>query len=71
MTNQFVTFSYVNYRGEVSERKVWPIRIFFGSNKWHSEEQWLMDAHDFTSVPGGEVRTFAMKDINGWKAVPR
>jgi predicted DNA-binding transcriptional regulator YafY len=43
---QVVTFTYKNHRGETSVRLVRPIMIAFGSNKYHTEPQWLLHAYD-------------------------
>lgn len=55
-----LTFTYRNYRGEVSERRVCPISVEFGSNQWHPEPQWLLRAFDLDK---GEDRVFAMRDM--------
>jgi predicted DNA-binding transcriptional regulator YafY len=60
---RYVLIDYVNYRGERSERLVEPAQIYFGSNEWHPEPQWLMDAWDHQKQA---YRTFAMKDIHSW-----
>jgi hypothetical protein len=54
------TFSYRNYRGETSVRRVIPLFPRFGSNQWHTEPQWLLHAIDLDK---GEERQFAMKDM--------
>ena len=51
---------YKNWRGEVAERKIIPRRIWFGSNQWHPEPQWLLDAED---VAKGDVRSFSTRDF--------
>lgn len=50
--------TYRNWRGEVSERRILPILIRYGTSKWHPEPQWLMLA---TDVDKGEEREFALK----------
>jgi predicted DNA-binding transcriptional regulator YafY len=62
-----VEIDYVNHRGERSTRRIIPIGIRFGSTEYHPELQWLMCANDLTKE---DVRTFAMKDICGWRPVP-
>ena len=37
---------YRNWRGEVSQRRITPERIFFRANNWHREPQWLIEAYD-------------------------
>jgi ADP-ribose pyrophosphatase YjhB (NUDIX family) len=59
-----VEIDYVNHRGERSIRRIIPIGIRFGSTEYHPELQWLMCANDLTK---DDVRTFAMKDIYGWR----
>ncbi len=53
-------FTYKNYRGEVSERRVEPQQFMYGKNIWHHEEQWFLRAMDLDK---GEIRNFAVKDI--------
>ncbi len=62
-----VNVRYCNYRGEIAWRRIIPLRIFFGSNQWHPEKQWLMEVMDLAK---GEKREFAVKDIMGWEAAP-
>lgn len=56
-----LTFTYRNYRGEVSQRRVLPIRIHFGSTRCHSIPQYLLRALDLDKE---EIRDFAWKDIS-------
>jgi len=65
---ELVEIDYTNWRGERSKRVVRPQRIWFGSNEWHSEKQWLLDAVD---VSKDEQRTFTMIDIHSWQTAPR
>lgn len=58
-----VTIVYTNYKGETAVRKIRPERIYFGSNEWHQEEQWLLEAFDLEK---NASRTFAMRDIRTW-----
>ena len=60
-----VRICYTNHRGERRERVILPTRIYFGSNEWHKEPQWLMLVHDFEK---GESRHIAVKDISSWTA---
>jgi hypothetical protein len=65
-TSKRVTFTYTNYRGEVSVRLVLPPDtggFFCGSTEWHPEPQWLLRALDLHK---GLERTFAVKDIKDW-----
>jgi hypothetical protein len=47
---------YTNWRGERRERNIYPVRSFFGSNEWHKEPQWLLEAID---PEDGKTKTFA------------
>jgi predicted DNA-binding transcriptional regulator YafY len=60
-----VVIDYTNYKGERSERLITPQGIRFGSNRWHPDEQWLLQAVD--SFKDAE-RTFALTDIHSWRA---
>lgn len=55
-----ITFTYTNWKGEVGQRRAIPLRLFWGSNQYHSEPQWLLEAHDLDK---DAHRTFAMKDM--------
>lgn len=55
-----LSFVYRNWRGEVSQRRVRPLGIRFGSTEWHPEPQWLLRAVDLDK---DEEREFAMRDI--------
>ncbi|MEI6054000.1 MAG: hypothetical protein WCQ49_01390 [Candidatus Saccharibacteria bacterium] len=54
---------YKNWRDETAERKIEPIKIWFGSTEWHKEEQWIMTAVD---LDRNVEREFALKDILKW-----
>lgn len=58
-----VKIIYTNWRGETSERLIIPIKIWFGSTKWHNDKQWFIRALD---VEKNEERDFALKDIKKW-----
>lgn len=60
-----VEIDYTNYRGERSVRTIRPMRLFFGMNKWHAHDQWLLEAVE----EGKGVRYFAMKDVHSWRQV--
>ena len=60
---QKVTIVYTNWKGVTAIRQIFPIRVFFGSNEWHKENQWLLEAIDLEK---NATRTFAMKDIRSW-----
>lgn len=55
-----VKVMYKNWKGEIAERTIMPYRMFFGANKYHPEEQWLLEAH---CLDKKEHRTFALKDM--------
>jgi hypothetical protein len=57
-----LTVSYTNYKGVTRLRRVIPKRVFFGSNQWHPDPQWLLDVFD---VDTEQRRTFALKDMEG------
>jgi predicted DNA-binding transcriptional regulator YafY len=61
-----VKIIYTNFRGETGIRNILPKEIFFDSNEWHKEDQWLLLAYDLDK---GEDRTFAIKDIHTWLAL--
>ena len=58
-----VLFRYTNWRGEVSDRRAIPVRLWFGATEWHLEPQYLLDAWDMEKEA---MRSFAMRDIRGW-----
>jgi len=60
---ELVEIGYRNYRGEVSIRCIVPQEIYFGSNEWHPEKQWLLRALDLEK---DAQRSFAMKDVLSW-----
>lgn len=58
-------FDYVNYRSEVSRRKVIVHNISYGTcEPWHPDPQWIMYALDLEK---NEFRYFAMKDMTNVK----
>jgi hypothetical protein len=57
---------YTNHTGIRAIREIVPMptnALHFGSNQWHHEPQWLIDAID---VAKSDIRTFAVKDIHAW-----
>jgi len=62
-----VDIRYTNWKGETGDRRIVPIRMFFGCCQFHPEYQWLVEAYD---VGKNDNRTFAMKDIHEWKPLP-
>lgn len=62
--DRHVLIDYTNWRGERALRKILPFGLVFGSNQFHPEPQWLVQALDLKK---GENRSFALKDIHSWK----
>lgn len=62
--NQAVLIGYTNWAGEYRERRIRPLKLYWGRNEWHEEPQWLLDAQDLEKA---SVRSFAMKDITFWR----
>ena len=63
---EFVTIEYSNWRGDRGPRRIVPTgQIIFGSNEWHPQKQWLMEAYDLDK---DEIRFFAMADVHSWTA---
>lgn len=67
-TDPPLCFMYTNWRGERRARQARPIRVYYGATQWHPRPQWLMEAID---VDTGEVRTFAMEDMEVCKEKPK
>lgn len=61
--NQSVRIIYTNWRDETAERRIEPVRIWFGSTEWHKDPQWLLQAKDLEK---NVLRDFALKDISKW-----
>ena len=55
-----LTFRYKNWKGEIEERHVIPIRVWFGHTEWHPDDGWLMTAWDLDKYA---ERSFSMTDI--------
>lgn len=65
MKSRKVIIDYTNHRGLRMTRIIVPTGgMFFGSNEWHTEMQWLLPAKG-EGFDG--TRAFAMKDIHSWK----
>jgi predicted DNA-binding transcriptional regulator YafY len=56
-----VSFHYTNWEGRSEDRTVMPIQIYFGSNEYHKEPQWILLAMDAKRLV---LRTFTLKDIS-------
>lgn len=51
---------YKNWKGDIRERVIKPLEIYFGSTEYHPEDQWLLRAEDLEK---GEIRDFSLKDM--------
>lgn len=63
-----LVIDYTNHYGDRGLRTVWPMRLWWGESEWHEGEQLLMDAWD---AEKDAMRTFAVKDIHGWRPAPK
>jgi predicted DNA-binding transcriptional regulator YafY len=59
---QPLVFSYKNWRGEVEERTIRPIHVWFGESGFHRGEQWFLRGFD---VDKKAMRDFALNDMRG------
>lgn len=55
-----LTFVYLNWKGNVSIRRVRDAEFWFGRTFYHPDEQWFLKAFDLDKQ---EERNFAAKDI--------
>jgi hypothetical protein len=63
--SRVVRIVYRNYRGEVGERKIFPLKMEFLSNEeWYSRPQWIVVALDLSKMA---VRSFAVANILDWQ----
>lgn len=56
-----VAFTYVNWKGEMAERRAVFTGLTWGKNEWHPTPQLLIDGYDLDKQA---PRTFAAKDIS-------
>lgn len=56
-----IRMMYRNYRGEICERAIIPLQMFFGKTDYHAEPQWFIKAID---TRRSVTRDFAMKDCD-------
>jgi hypothetical protein len=56
-----LTIEYKNWRNETRIREILPIQIWFGHTRYHTENQWLLNAYDIEDCD--KVKDFAVKDI--------
>lgn len=54
-------FSYENYKGVVSRRRVRLMGLDYGSNEWYPDDQWFARCYDLNK---GAVRSFALAKID-------
>lgn len=64
MSDKKVQIVYKNWKAVTAERRITPLKMYWGSTNFHQEPQWLLIAMDEDKQ---EERTFAMKDISSWK----
>ena len=65
---RMVNICYRNWKGVTSYRTVRPIRLFFGSDKYYPEPQWLMEAIDFGNLDE-RCKIFPMCNIFHWEQI--
>jgi predicted DNA-binding transcriptional regulator YafY len=58
-----VNIDYTDYKGVRSLRRILPVRLDYGKNQWHKENQYMIVALD---LDRDEIRTFSIKDIHKW-----
>lgn len=61
-----ILFTYKNWLGEVSKRKVKIEGFIFGANEFHKEPQFMIKGFDLDK---SAIRTFAMQDISELKVI--
>ena len=61
-----VTFDYVNWKGKTSQRRAVIDRLYWGSNEYHPEPQFLVDGYDLDKTA---PRTYALKVISDLKTL--
>lgn len=55
--DRVIQFEYTNHRGETAIRTIEPTEIYFGSNEYYPEKQWLLRGYDLNK---DNFRTFAL-----------
>lgn len=63
-----ITFQYVNWRNESSNRRIIVGAIEYGNTEYHPAKQWLISGFDLTK---SEDRSFAAKDMKNIQVVRR
>ena len=61
--SKIIQIDYVNWRGERANRRIKPLKIWYGVSEWHKEKQWFIKAID---IEKEEERDFALKDVKKW-----
>ncbi len=62
---RIIKILYTNWKGKTCIRYILPIKLWYGSTKWHKQESWLLQAMDLEK---NAKRDFVMKDILKWDA---
>ena len=61
-----LTFTYKNHRGEVEVRSVEPIALeYIPAPPLEYEPGWFLRCKDFSRGREGDIRSFALKNIQG------
>ncbi len=55
-----ISFKYKNHKGQISQRRILPGKVYYGSTEFHPHPQLLMEGFDLDKK---EDRTFALRDI--------
>lgn len=61
-------FMYQNWRGEIRDRVIIPLSIWFGESSYHKGQQWFIAAQDYEDVTTNTLaapKNFAIRDIIG------
>ena len=58
--SKIVTFTYLNWKGEIGIRVAQPIELYFAATPHHPEPTWLIRTWD---IEKSDYRSFALKDI--------
>lgn len=56
-----VRVSYRNWRGEIANREISPVGIWYGTTKWHPRVCWLLHCYDWGK---DDWRDYALADCN-------
>lgn len=61
---QTVVITYLNHRGEISERRIIPYTFGLGSTDYYPSPQYLLEAYDLDKKA---MRTFSLNNILNWR----